>query len=136
MGTYISRSDVETVFGVANVAKWSDKDRDNAEVNADNVAAAIAEAEAEIDDRFRSSRYVVPLTGTTGTLYTVKQWASRLTGFILYSSRGLAERDKVSERMIGIRDAVHEEIDTYLAGQRSLAATLAYPEQPTAPIVT
>ena len=65
MGTYISRSDVETVFGVANVAKWSDKDRDNAEVNADNVAAAIAEAEAEIDDRFRSSRYVVPLTGTT-----------------------------------------------------------------------
>ena len=135
MGTYISKADVEALFGTSNVAKWSNLDNDDAQTNEARIDDAIDYAEGLIDDRLRDSKYAVPLVGnSTNALRTIKNVAAQLAGWWLYRARGLRDDDETTDKM-----ATHEEdaqgiIDGYLSGRMKLDAVVSE-TQPTAPVV-
>ena len=131
MANYIIQSDIEDVFGVANVAKWSNLDNTQASADISRITAAINYAQDAINNRFRGSRWSVPLTGDGSTLYQVKNWAATLAGLWLHQSRGLIEDE---DKLGPLRNRVEEEMEAVLAGQRQLAAAQNYADTPTAPI--
>src|SRR3990167_8812449 len=92
MGTYILQSNVEDVFGTANVVRWSQLDPDTVTVNATRVAAAISYAEEYVENKFRGSRSAVPFSGAAQQLI---DWCAKLAGVWLYESRG--SRDGVGD---------------------------------------
>lgn len=132
---YATQSDIENVFGVANVRAWSLLDPESEETTADTarVALALSLAERTIDDRFRRGRYVVPFVGTSAVL---TDWCAKIAGVWLYSCRGVnASRDAdVEERILWHRRAALEEMDLYLAEQRDLGLSESY-NSPTGPTV-
>ena len=69
-GDLLSRSDVEDIFGVVNVARWADLDNDqDATLKiANRINRAIVWATAEMEDRLRNGPYQLPLTGTSATV--------------------------------------------------------------------
>jgi len=119
MGRYAAQSDVEAVFGTANVAVWSNLDSDSTTANTSRIASAIAVAEQSIDDRLRGGPYSLPLTAVgSGGLVTVTDWAARLAGVWLYESRGV--EDETANQIAAHKKMVHGEIDAYMAGTRRL----------------
>lgn len=119
---YITQSDIESVFGVDNVAQWSNLENESTTVDTARVASAIANAEAEINDRFRNSEYVVPLTGAG--MYPVIGWAAALAGAWLFKSRLMRGNSNENAQTIMFqRRAALEEMDLYLAGSRRLDCT-------------
>lgn len=134
MANYIAQADIETVFGTGNVAIWSNLSGGRT-ADTTRIAEAIAYAEQIIDDRFRGSRYAVPLTTADGnTLNQVKAWAARLAGIWLYRARGMNDEEGTN-KLEGIEERVLAEMSDYLAGARRMAATTSESDQPTAPIV-
>ena len=75
---YITKAKVEAVYGVNNIAKWSNLDNDDAQANDARIDDAITYAEAYIDDKLRGGRYVVPVTGTIAM--SEKRWSTFTTG--------------------------------------------------------
>ena len=125
---YCIQSDIENLFGVENVARWSNLDNQGATADAGRVAAGIAYAAALIDDRFRNSRYSVPLVALSGELAAITDLAARLAGCWLYESRGMA--DGAADRadaggIAGHRRYVERSLGRYVAGQDQLAAVPA-----------
>ena len=108
---YIVQSDLEAVYGAPTIAKWSSTDSHNSTVvNTARITDAITEAEAEIDDRFRGSRYAVPLSGNTTR---VKKWAVAFAVRKLYTPRAQPvddlQTDPDSSRMnAAVKDALRE----------------------------
>jgi hypothetical protein len=124
---YCVQSDIENLFGVENVGRWSNLDNQSLTADPNRVAAAIAYAAAIIDDRFRNSRYNVPLVGLGGPLTAVTDLAARLAGCWLYESRGLADgaagaEDGLTAGIAAHRRYVERMFGRYLAGQDQLAA--------------
>lgn len=135
MGTYISKSNVEALFGPSNVAKWSNLDNDDAQTNEARVDDAIAFSEAFIDDRFRDGKYAVPLVGnSTNALQTIKNVAAQLAGWWLYRARGLRDDEETTDKMATHEADANLIIDGYLSGRMKLDAILTK-TQPTAPVV-
>lgn len=137
MGAYISQSDIEDQFGEANVLQWSNTDSSSpSTVDSARITRAIANAEAAIEDRFRGGKYVVPISGTSGsTPAKVVEWAAILAGVWLYRGRGILDSGaRVGDRLTQMEQRVFDEIDDYLAGSRDLPASLAH-TGPTAPHV-
>ncbi len=138
MPTYCTQAELDDEFGEANVITWSNKDNRTQTVDADAVAAAIARASDIIDDRFRDSRYSVPITATSGGSggipRTVRMWACILAGYHLYVARGLRDEDTMN-KMQGRRDDAMKDISFTLAGTRRLAAALTESGSPSAPVV-
>jgi phage gp36-like protein len=133
MSSYIDKSDIEDVFGVENVSQWSQLDNEQASANDDRIDAAIAYAEQIVEDRFRGSRYQVPLSATAGTLHQVKHWCTVLAGRWLYHTRGL--RDAESDDTLALlAEGVEREITDYVSGVREMAAAHAETE-PTGPSI-
>lgn len=133
MADYITQTDIENVFGSGNVATWSNLSGGTT-ADSTRIAEAIAYAEQTINDRFRGSRYTVPMTATSGTLYQVKAWAARLAGVWLYRARGMNDEGE-TDKLDALEERVLAEISDCLAGARGMAATPADSDQPTAPIV-
>ena len=136
-GIYITKDDMTRTFGRVNISEWSNLDNLQASEAEDTIQAAIDFAEAEINDRFRPTRYLVPLVGLGGTLQQVKQWAVRLAALQLYMNRGFDDTvnaDEESARMAAIGKIVRKEMDNYVAGQMRLNAALV-DTMPTAPVV-
>lgn len=128
-GTYIAQSDIEGVFGVANVAAWSvvDPDGDTSTANAARVTLAIAYGEAYVEDRFRSSRYAVPFTSTGSAFPPIfKDWMAKIAGVWLYDNRGIRNSggDEDSNRIRFHLKVSNELMDLYLSGQRTAQLTL------------
>ncbi|HQU42388.1 MAG TPA: DUF1320 family protein [Pirellulales bacterium] len=92
---YCQRSDIEAVFGPANVAKWADIENNGDPVAiAARVASAIAWATEEINDKLRGGPYVIPLAGGTvgpALPVTVVDLSANLAGVWLYESRGVQD---------------------------------------------
>lgn len=126
MAQYAEQSDIENVFGEANVAKWSQLDPDETTADTDRIEVGLVTAAAAIDDRFREGRYAVPLVGTSGsTPAVVRDWCAKLAGAWLYSSRLSRDGDNPeTDRVAALAASVHAEIDFYLAGQRRLPCVL------------
>lgn len=135
MANYITQADIESVFGDDNVATWSNLDNTDASANTDRITSAINYAEAYIDDRFRLTRYAVPLVGDGVTLYVVKDWAAKLAGIWLYQSRGTRDNNEEGDKLTDMKEAVMDDINAYLSGQRKLNAIYNYSDSPSAPIV-
>ena len=130
--SYCTQADIENLFGVANVAAWSNLDNQSTTADGGRIAAAIAYAGAVIDDRFRNSRYVVPLVGLDGPLVQVTDLAARLAGCWLYESRGMADGEAAASSGHGStgtieahRRYVQRMLGRYLAGQDQLPAVQA-----------
>jgi phage gp36-like protein len=126
MGRYITQSDIENVFGAANVALWSNMDSatNRATVNAARVAAAIAYAEDYVDDRFRGGRYTIPFQASAGSLpKIIVDWCAKVAGVWLYESRGSSatNQDADGDRIRFHLRVVNELIDLYVGGERTLA---------------
>jgi len=135
MANYIVQTDIESVFGADNIATWSNLDNLDAAANTDRITSAISYAEAVVDDRFRNTRYAVPLQGDGVVLYVVKDWAAKLAGTWLYQSRGTHDDNEEGDKLTDMKDAVYDEMDTYLSGQRELNAVYSHSDIPTSPIV-
>lgn len=138
MGRYISQTDIENVFGATNVRAWSNLDTNASTTNTTRVDAAIAFAEQLIDDRFRNSMYSLPLTANgTDSLRPVIDWAAKLAGVWLYSSRGFRQNDDSTEgnRILFHRREVEELMDLYLSGSRTLDCARRWNSDTTAPFM-
>ncbi len=136
MGIIVAQSDIENVYGVNNVRRWSQLDQDSKQGDATRIALGITNAESKFADRFRNSVYIVPACGTSAT-YT--NWIATLAGVWLYQNRGV--RDAEAEgatpldiKMIADHDAMMLEMDAVLSGSRELSIAEDV-DGPTAPIV-
>jgi len=135
MANYIVQADIESVFGADNIATWSNLDNISASANTDRITSAINYAESIIDDRFRNTRYAVPLQGDGVVLYVVKDWAAKLAGIWLYQSRGTHDDTEEGDKLSDVKESVYGEMDTYLSCQRELNAIYGYNDIPTAPTI-
>lgn len=114
MGNYILRVDIENLFGVDNVAAWSDLSGGGS-VNDARVTLAITNAEAIIDDSFRDGRYAVPLVPAPTI---AKDWAAKLAGTWLFFCRPKYGKDsKAATGLTQLREDVIDEISKYQSGR-------------------
>ena len=130
--SYAERTDVEAVFGVANVAAWADLDNDGDSSKIDDrVTLALSMADCEINDKLRGGIYVLPLvkTGEDEPPETVVNMAAMLAGVFLYESRGVQDFNPDSgqavHRLTWYRKRVESTIREITSGVRMLDAELA-----------
>ena len=103
---YCTRSDIETVFGVANINKWGDADntRNRVAIEA-RIVWAIADAQDQINSRL-AVKFTVPLSPVPLRLQNL---CAKLAGVVLYKlPRGLVDVET------SLAD-VEEEIETTLS---------------------
>jgi phage gp36-like protein len=122
---YATQTDIENIFGVANVARWSQLDNSISPVTADTsrIALAITNATANIEDRFRGTAYAVPFNPVPTK---VTEWAAKMAGVWLYSSRGVNSKtatDEADQRILYHQRVTMEEMDLYAGGSRKFALT-------------
>lgn len=122
------------------MARWSNLDNETTTADADRIAAAIAYAEGEVEDRFRGGAYAVPFVSTAGAFPAVMTtWMAQIAGAWLYKNRGMLDSPSGDEQDRN-RITVHEReakrgIMGALAGSRTLQlASSATSTRPTAPV--
>ena len=137
---YCTRTDIENLFGVRNVAIWSNLDSTATGADESRITAAIAHATAWINDRFRGGRFTIPLANSaSATPDAIRDLAARLAGVWLYESRGVDEQDEEGRpinRLGFHRRYVERQVLRYIMGRDSLDAVRtitaagadAYPE--------
>ena len=134
MPTYATQSDIENIFGPENVAAWSryESAPPTGATDATRVAAALAQADAEIDGQFIGGPYGLPLVcGMCKPIVT--HWAAVLAGVWLYGSRATTSYiDYAGNRYLALRHAVYQDMDAYKAGVKRLDAVQRFPHS-TAP---
>lgn len=119
MASYAAQSDVEAVFGVQNVALWSNLTNTGTTADAARITTAIGKAQASIDSRFRTSRYVVPFSPVPSE---VTDWTAKLAGIWLYESR--SKRADAGGAYDDMKREVDDEIGAFLAQTRTFDAAL------------
>lgn len=124
---YATQSDIEDVFGVDNVATWSQLDPETSGADTNRIARAIAWADAYINGRLRDQLWVVPIVGVEASIITT-DWAANLSGWWLQRPKGL------TDEMLEVKARVDSDIDLTAAGTRQWDAATDEP-QPTAPTV-
>ena len=115
-GNYITQSDLEDAFGADNIAAWSNYDNDTTTANTSAITAAILKGEQWVLNRFRGSRYAVPLVCLDATADPVISDAMATAAvWFLYRGRGI--RDGAAENRIGpLLDAAAVEIRKIVQG--------------------
>jgi len=133
MGSYISQTDIENIYGSDNVAAWSDlTGGDTADTT--RIASSIAYAERYVDNKFRSSRYQVPFVATGSTLDPqLVDWAASFAGDWLYRSRQIRRRIDTEGLTSAVVERVREEMAEALAGQIRLGVAEKADPMPSAP---
>ncbi len=129
MGNYIVKSNIEAIYGVDNVAQWSNLDNDDAQANTTRIDDAISYGEAYIDDAFRNGAYKLPIIGTTGSVpRIVIDMAAKMAGVWLYNTRRIHNRsaDEVGQIIQGHQDEVDSLLNEYAASTRRLDAVLSH----------
>lgn len=120
---YCTQTDIENRYGTTNVAVWSNLDNDNTSANATRIAAAIAYADAVVEDEMRGSEYKLPLTATNGGTPTMITFlAAAIAGWWLFSSRGVRDTEQGRE-MTAIYQGAIGKLNEYRSGQMTLAAS-------------
>lgn len=96
MSSYCTRTNINDVFGIKNVEQWADLDNDKNEsdINA-RVARAVAVSTAFMDNRFRRTRYTIPIVCSSSG-ETLVDIAAKLAGVWLYENRGIRDVDPAS----------------------------------------
>ena len=122
MGAIIVQSDLEAMFGTTNVAVWSNLDNETATANTTRINAAINYAESFVNNRFRSSRYAVPLAPSGPQDYEVVHWCCVIAARWLYDARrasGLNEGTNTSDLDESMR-RVMSSMDSVVDGSRAI----------------
>lgn len=88
---YATRDDLESQYGISNIAKWADLDGTE---NAGNITSridwALLAASNDIDDRLREGPYDVPFDDPPDVIVRMTAAAA---GVLLYESRGVTDYD-------------------------------------------
>lgn len=133
MGTYISQTDIENVYGTDNVAAWSDLTGGDT-ANTTRIASAISYAEGFVENYFRVSRYQVPFVQLSGAYDVVLvDWMAVLAGDWLYRSREVRRKTDTPGRTSANVERVKEEMSDTLALKVGLNVGLRADPMPTAP---
>jgi len=122
MSSYVTKDDLEDIFGKDNIATWSNLD---GEADADTVRIdrAIAVAEEDVENRFRDGKYALPFNPIP---LVVKDWCARLAGIWLFENRpGYNKNEEEKEGFEDMRDSIDRQVEAYTSGQRTLPANLA-----------
>lgn len=103
--SYCNKANVESVFGVTNIANWADLDNDQDGVKIEaRIDRAIVVVSAEIDDIIRCVNYQTPLENDSGsTPTTIENLAATLAGLWLYEARGVDDMDQNNQPMHRLR---------------------------------
>jgi len=98
--SWCTRSDVEDVFGVNNVAKWAKlEDTDTAAMVTARIARGIAVATDHAQNVLRNGPYLIAdLTAAMPAILT--DAVAKLTGVWLYENRGIEDFDPESGRAV------------------------------------
>ena len=118
---YIDTDDLNNVWGTDNVTAWSDL-TGGATADTTRIAAAIAWAEAYVENRFRrQSIYQVPfVAGTSGYDVQLTNWMAVLAGHWLYDSRQVRRRNDTEGLTTSQMQRILNEMKEALAGQLTL----------------
>ena len=133
-GIYSAQSDIENIFGVTNVAVWSQLDPTQplGTDNTDRIQTALNYSDARIISFFRNyGNYVTPLVPLNTDVNLVTRWGATLAGVWLYESRGLRDDTRDGNKFTAMAKQVLAEMTTYRA-QDKLDAVRRWPA-PTAP---
>jgi len=97
---YCERTDVESIFGVANVALWADLENNQDE---DDIEARITwacdMATTKMNNRLRGGPYAIPFEEpSSGEGYDAElvNETARWAGVLLYESRGIEDTENAS----------------------------------------
>ena len=128
--SYAQQSDIEAVFGPANVAAWTlfETGAPGGAADPSRVEAALAYADGEVDAFFAAGPYAVPLVATTDVQPILAYWAGVIAGCWLYGSRaGVSYVDYAGNRFLALKAAVYADMQLYKAGVKRLAAVTRLP---------
>lgn len=120
--SYATRSDIELIFGKANVIKWADVDNNNNKLDIlDRITWALESATAFFDNRLRRGPYVIPFVDDLDL--EVVNHCARLAGVMLYESRGYEDTENTdgSHKLSPHRRIVNHFIAGVLSGRISIA---------------
>jgi hypothetical protein len=132
--SYATQSDIEDLFGPANVAAWSrfESPPPSGATDTDRVATALALADGEINSIFTGGPYAIPLVCSI-CKPVVTHWAAVIAGVWLYGNRASTSYiDYPGNRYLALRNEVYQEMDLYRAGMKRLDAAMKFPH-PTSP---
>ncbi|MGA2232317.1 MAG: phage protein Gp36 family protein [Tepidisphaeraceae bacterium] len=133
-GLYSAQADVEDIFGVTNIAIWSQLDPTQPPGTADvnRIQRALDYADARIISFFRNyGNYITPLAPQNNDVTLVTRWAATLAGIWLYESRGLRDDTREANKFTALAQQVIAEMGPYRS-QDKLDAARRWPA-PTAP---
>jgi phage gp36-like protein len=133
-GLYAAQSDIEDIFGITNVAVWSQLDptQPPGTVDVDRIQTALNYADARIVSFFRNyGNYVTPLAPQNNDVALVTRWDATLAGVWLYQSRDQRDDTKDGNKYSKMAEQVLAEMGPYRA-QDKLDAARRWPA-PTAP---
>jgi phage gp36-like protein len=132
--TYAAQSDIEDIFGITNVAVWSQLDptQPPGAADTDRIQTALNYASAKIISFFfNQGNYATPLVPLNNDVLLVTRWAATLAGVWLYQSRGLRDDTPEGNKYSEMARLVIAEMGPYRA-QQKLDALRRWPA-PTAP---
>jgi phage gp36-like protein len=132
-GTYITKANMQTYYGNDSILNWSqlDKDLEQSTYDDDRITAAIAWAEAHIEDRFRGSMYAVPFS-TLGN--TLKQFMIIAAAYYLNRPRmNYSMKDKDRDPLLVEYEDMMAEIDLILMGVKKFDEISHDSQAPEAP---
>src|ERR1700683_891571 len=124
-GIYSSQCDIEDLFGVTNVAVWSQLDPTQPPGTADTtrIQRALDYSDARIISFFRNfGNYVTPLVPLNTDVNLVKRWGATLAGVWLYESRGLRDDTKDGNKFTTMARQTIAEMGAYRAQDKLDAA--------------
>ena len=115
-GTYIGAADIYKLFGEAAVTKWATVATNEYASFEDRIQEAIAWAEAEIENCFRGSIYVVPFAVGASGAKTLVYWMATYAGHWLRSARPI---DSDAEDFVAtMKENVDADIKAYKRGDK------------------
>lgn len=125
---YANRADVELLYGAANIVIWANlesgdpEDEDVADAIDARIASALADAEADVDDRTRGGPYAVPFPSVP---VCIKRATALLAGVMLYEARGVTDFDSETGKPQHQLQYQKKEAEAICASVRSGARVLS-----------
>lgn len=130
VGYYTSYSLLVAKYGATNIAKWSNTDNDSKNANLTNIQLGIGVGEDQLNEYFFNGAYSTPLTPLTPMIV---DWATTVSAFWIYTTRGLMEDDEVCNRLQRSYTATIQSWAAYKGGALYLPCQRRWPS-PTAAV--
>lgn len=132
-GRYAAQSDIESQFGVDNIAAWSQLDNSVTTADTARIQTSLDYADAKIISTFAGfGNYAIPLAPLGSDVNLVTRWAAIISGCWLYQTRGLRNTDPQGNQISQFLAEVNAEMLRYRSTEK-LNAARRWPA-PTAPV--